>query len=391
MRDLRFIGGDLLGRRYAIAGMVLLSLLSLSPLSSANGEEKKGPPAMRVVVDLVRAEPLAQTVPVIGRLVPRRAGVVAARTSGPVDAFLVDVGDVVKPGDIIATLDANTLDWQAKLMQAQTREQSAKVQTASSRVALLKQELDRIKRLKTSSAFSQAALDDKEQEVTIAQSQIAEYRAAMQVARANQELAEIELSRANITAPYGGIVTQRHTEAGAYVNAGDEIISMIAPDTLEIEADVPTQRISAARSGADVIFVLADGVSRTAFVRAVVPDENPLTRTRRVRFTADLPIGTLELAANQSATVYLPLGAPRDVVSVHKDAVLNRGGKTLVFVVGEDGTATMRPVSLNEAVGQRFEVVSGLEVGEQVVIRGNERLRPGQAVDTGLADTSDAS
>ena len=379
------LGGRVRRRLFLISALITAApILGTTPTSADENDQ----PAMHVVVDAVKTEPLAQTVPVIGRLVPRRAGAVAARTSGPIDAFLVDVGDVVKTGQLIATLDSNTLEWQAKLMQAQTREQSAKVQTATNRVKLLRQELDRIKRLKTSSAFSQASFDDKEQQVVIAHGEIAEYRAAMQVARANQELAEIELSRAQITAPYGGIVTQRHTEAGAYVNAGDEIISMIAPDTLEIEADVPVQRISAVSRGADVTFTLADGVSRNAFVRAVVPDENPLTRTRRVRFTADLPIGTLELAANQSATVYLPLGAPRDVISVHKDAVLNRGGKTLVFVVGDDNTAMMRPVTLNEAVGQRFEVVAGLEPGERVVTRGNERLRPGQAVEAKVSDGS---
>lgn len=376
-------------RRAAFGAVfALVAVVSATGSVWANGGEKGGPPATQVVVDAVRTEPLAQTVPVIGRLVPRRSGVVAARTSGPVESFMVDVGDRLKPGDVIAQLDTDVLEAQVALWQAESRQQAAEVKTAESRVGLLRQELDRIKRLKTSAAFSQAALDDKGQEVAIAEGEIAERRAAHQVARANEKLAQIELERAVVTAPYGGVVTQRHTEAGAYVSAGDAVVAMIDPDTLEIEADVPVERIGALDAGVDVTFTLTDGASRAAFVRAVVPDENPLTRTRRVRFTADLPIGVLTLAANQSATVHLPLGQPREVTSVHKDAVLNRSGKVLVYVVGDDGIAQVREVTLAEAIGQRFEVIAGLEDGELVVVRGNERLRPGQAVDPKPADGS---
>ena len=376
--------------RPTLAFVAMFAAAASVPLADAraNGGENAKPPAMQVIVDMVRSEPLAQTVPVIGRLVPRRSGVVAARTGGPVDAFMVDVGDTVKAGDVIATIDTAVLEGEVKLLKAETRQHAAQVTTSEDRVALLSQELDRIKRLKTSAAFSQAALDDKAQEVAIAESEIAERRAALLVARANQDLAEIELARASILAPYGGVVTQRHTETGAYVNAGEAIVSMIAPDTLEIEADVPVERIGALDTGLDVTFTLSDRVSRDAFVRAVVPDENPLTRTRRVRFTADLPIGVMSLAANQSATVFLPLGQRREVTSVHKDAVLNRGGKTLVYVVGDDDTALIREVTLNEAVGQRFEVIAGLNEGERVVVRGNERLRPGQSVAPRTADGS---
>lgn len=64
---------------------------------------------------------------------------------------------------------------------------------------------------------------------------------------------------------------------------------------------------------------------------------------------------------------------------MHKDAVLNRGGSQLVYVA-VDGIAEVRPVELGIAVGERFEVVSGLRPGDLVVVRGNERLRPGQPI-----------
>ena len=67
------------------------------------------------------------------------------------------------------------------------------------------------------------------------------------------------------------------------------------------------------------------------------------------------------------------------MLSVHKDAVINRRGKQIVYVV-QEGKAAMRPVQLGEAVGARMEVLRGLAQGDLVVVRGNERLRPGQDV-----------
>ncbi len=98
-----------------------------------------------------------------------------------------------------------------------------------------------------------------------------------------------------------------------------------------------------------------------------------------VRFTPHFDDTATALAANQSGTLDLPAGRPRDVVTVHKDAVLNRKGKTLVFVL-VDGKVQIRPVRLGEAVGGRFEVLKGLKTGDLVVVRGNERLLPGQEV-----------
>ena len=112
---------------------------------------------------------------------------------------------------------------------------------------------------------------------------------------------------------------------------------------------------------------------------ALVPGDNPVTRTRLGRFTPHFDDTATALAANQSVTLDIPVGRPRDVVTVHKDAVLNRKGKTLVFVL-VDGKAQIRPVRLGEAVGGRFEVLKGLIIGDLVVVRGNERLLPGQEI-----------
>ena len=128
-----------------------------------------------------------------------------------------------------------------------------------------------------------------------------------------------------------------------------------------------------------ITITLDDGSDHQAVVRAIVPEENPLTRTRQVRFTPDIALNGRVLAVNQSVVVHLPQGPYREVVTVHKDAVITRQGQTFVYLAA-DGKADIRPVQTGAAVGGRFEVISGVAPGDLAVIRGNERLRPGQAV-----------
>lgn len=342
---------------------------------------------MVVGVDAVRSEPLRQTVPVIGRLVARRAGAVAARIGGPVGEFRVEVGDRVDEGDVLAVLDRNRLSAERALRAAAVEEAVAAVTTSRAEARLKQQELTRIEGLRSSAAFSQGRFDDARQEVSMAQGELGEAEAALASAKAQLRLAEIDLAYADVRAPYGGVVSKRHVEVGAWVGVGDAVVTLVDDRDLEIEADVPAIRVGGLLPGARVTVEITGveandtGKALTATVRAVVPDENPMTRTRTARFVPEFD-SHRALAANQSATVHLPAGTPRTVVSVHKDAVINRRGKTLVFLV-VDGAAQIRPVSLGEAVGPRFEVLGGLEPGDMAVVRGNERLRPGQKVSTG--------
>ncbi len=332
-----------------------------------------------VRVDEVRIEPLAEKVPVLGRLVATQAGEVAARINGPVEEFFVEVGDRVEPGQVIAALNPSLLQAKRDLAAARLEKAQAQLVTAAAELKLARQELERLERLRTSAAFNQARFDDVNQSVVISQARADEARADVSSARVDLEMEDINLSRARIRAPYGGVVTRRMTEAGAYVQSGAPIVMLVADQSLEIEADVPFQRLNGLMPGTEIGVVLDDGTAHRATVRALVPEENPLTRTRAVRFVPEIGETARPLAARQSVTVYVPVGQPRDVLSVHKDAVIKRGIRSLVYVVVGD-TAEMRPVTLGEPTGTRFEVLDGLAEGDRVVVRGNERLRPGAKI-----------
>ena len=343
------------------------------------------PPAAIVRVDPVRSEPLSQTVDIIGRLVARRAGPVAARIGGPVASFEVSVGDRVSAGDVIVVLDAEALELEQAAASARVAETQAKLETARAEQILATQERERLEQLKRTQSASKADYEDARQEELVAAAKVREAQAAIALAGANLKMNDLELARTKVLAPYAGVITQRLTETGAYVQRGQDLLRMIADSSLEVEADVPYERLAGLAEGTEVTVWLDDGTEHPATVRAIVPEENRLTRTRAVRFTPLIGETTRPLAAGQSATVKVPLGAPRDVLSVHKDAVTRRGAQSLVYVVVDD-VAKLRPVQLGEAIGARFEVLGGLEAGEAVVVRGNERLRPDNKVQIEAAE-----
>lgn len=371
------------GRLPAAAG-VLAAFLTLVPGIAAAQEQ----PAV-VGVDPVRTEPLSQTAPVIGRIVTRRQGPVAARVAGRVDAVAVEVGDRIAKGDPLVLLDAEPLQFERDLAQAQYEAALAEAATAEEQLDLLEGERERLARLEGSAAFSRAQLVDKENEIEVARSRIGTAEARVSQYRAQLQLKARDLEDAVIRAPFPGVVGTRHVNAGAYVRVGDPVVNLIDDGALEIEADVPSDRLAGLEPDTVVDVTLDDGTTHEARVRALVPEENPMTRTRAVRFTPEFGETEKPLAVSQSLTLHLPIGSSRRVATVHKDAVIQRPDGAMVYVV-EDGSAAVRPVRLGEAVGGRFEVLDGLSEGDLVVVRGNERLRPGQAVTTGAGEGAPA-
>lgn len=329
-----------------------------------------------VRVDEVRLVLLDQSVPILGRIVAQRLGVVAAQIGGPVKAFKVEVGDRVEAGQVLAELDSAILKARRDIAAGGLAEARAQRGKALAEIELAKLGFKRMAGLRKSAAFSQARYDDSRQQVAIAQAGLRQADSAAASAQADLNLAEINLDDALIKAPYAGVVIERLTEAGAYVQGGDPMLRMIGDRDLELEVEVPFQNLAGLEPGIEVDVALDDGTRHTAVVRAILPSENPLTRTRTVRLVPNIGATRRSLAHNQSVTIEIPIGSERQVLTVHKDAVILRLDQNIVYVVVK-GEAQVRPVVLGAAIGGRFEVIEGLAAGDKAVVRGNERLRPG--------------
>ena len=378
----------------AIATLVAIAIaVTSAPVlaqgKSAPAKAKKMQRVTRVVIDTVLREPMRQTIPILGRFVARQTGPVAARVAGSIGEFRVDVGDRVNQGDVVAVLMKERLVWQHNLQKAEVAHFTAQVRTKKREIKLLQQELDRLKSLRQSPAFSQARLDDKIQQVSVAESTVAEADARLRMANANLRLTAISLHDAEVKAPYAGIVSKKHTEVGAYVSVGAPLVTIIDDQSMEIEADIPAFRLSGLSSNTIVSAELENRTRIDATLRAIIPEENPRTRTRAVRFIPAFGNTITTIASNQSVTLLIPAGPEGNAVTVHKDALLTKKGKRVVFLA-QDGKAFIRQVALGEAIGSRFSVTSGLKSGDMVVIRGNERLRTGTPIAFGTSPGSES-
>jgi len=355
---------------------VCAGIFSAFLLVSIIPSHAQAPGGSLVHVEKVRTEAMNQTVPIVGRLVSMRMGDVAARISGPVQDLKVEVGDRVKKGQVLAVLDAETLTADAKLAQNELQEAEAEIATWEAESEVAKTELRRQVGLRKSTAFSQARFEDAEKKLAVAESRVERARANVSIKKSALERKQIDVGYGTVRAPYSGVVMRRFTEAGAFVNRGDPVARLIGDKSLEVEAFIPNARLHGLPVGRTVEFRLDDGSKHEAKVRSILPSENPQTRTRVVRLVPDFSETSRPLADSQSVVVFVPISTGKQVVTVSKDAILKRPNGDMVYVAKDD-TAELRPVTLGEAMGGRFEVIKGLSEGEVVVTRGNERIQPG--------------
>ncbi len=367
---------------FALVSVFAAAISLIAPAADAQKASKGDRPPMRIIVDRVVKAPVTQTIPVIGRFVAQQHGDVAAIVRGPVGEVLIKVGDRVAKGQILARLVNERLRATRDLRAAELGEKRAAYRSAEAQLQLAQGELARLERLRKSAAYSKARRNDKLSEVNKYESEMAEAEAAVGQSQARLRLAEIDLYNTEIRSPYDAIVAARHVTAGNFVDVGDKIATLINDQVLEIEADVPADRLSGLQVGRTVRVMLDDGSVHDATTRALIPTESSMTRTRPVRFVPLIngSAPATGLAADQSVTVLVPVSAPEDLLTLHKDAVIARAGVNFVFVVS-GGAVEKRIVRLGRAAGNRFEVLKGLKPGDIVVIRGNEKLQPGQSVD----------
>lgn len=351
-----------------LVGLILSTTVALA----------QGRPAS-VGVETVETRSISETIPLFGEVVTTRDGTVAARIAGTVDIVHVLVGDRVEAGEALAELDTELLEIQKRQADAQIGEALAGIAVAQARVERSENALARVEGLRETSSFSISRFDEATSDLSEARGQLAQAEARRISAAAALAEAEYQLERAAIVAPFAGVALEVNTNPGEYIASGAPVVRLLDTAAFEIEASVPSDYVSALQPGLSVQGETETGEVLDLTVRVLLPIEEATTRTRPVRFGSPVLADMDSLAIGQSITVSIPISAPREVVSVPKDALVQARGGWTVFVVADD-VAQPRPVQIGVALGDRFEVLGGLQEGDVVVVRGNERLRPGQSI-----------
>ena len=344
-------------------------------INAGFAEQRSSP----VFTDPVISEPMSQTMPVLGRVVPNQSGIVATRIAERIEKLSVKIGDRVEKGAILARLSSDQLKNQLILKEAELRRAQAKKENNNADFKKTKQARQRILALRGSTAFRQDRDQDSQRDLEMATSTLKEAEAEVASARAALNMNKQFLRDAVIRAPYPGIVIATHIVPGSYTRIGDPIVTILNDDDLEIEADIPTVRALTLAPGVRAQGRLQNGIQFYASLRVVIPQENMQTRTLAARFTIETQQKINKIVGNQSVILNLPIGLSGNVTTVHKDAIVMNNGKQNVYLI-KNNKAVNKSIKIGRAVGDRFEVIDGLVPGDVTITRGNERLRPGESV-----------
>jgi RND family efflux transporter MFP subunit len=222
--------------------------------------------------------------------------------------------------------------------------------------------------------------------------QVAQAAAAVAVQEAAVERIDDQLAKHTIRAPFDGWVVERFAEKGQWLSRGGLVARIAELDEVEVEVRVPEISVAGLDVGVDVRldFDAAPHHTWIGKVARIVPQADVLSRSFPVQIALANEVidGDPVLRGGMLARAWLPVGKPASVTVVPKDALVLGGPSPVVFVVdptadsGRDSGGTVRavPVQLGTAVGGNVEVRTDLAPGRLVVVRGNERLRPGMAV-----------
>jgi RND family efflux transporter MFP subunit len=341
------------------------ALLACLPVALGQAQE-----AVPVAVVQPRVAQVAEELRLTGTLTAERRARLSPRVDGLVARVRVDEGDRVQEGASLIELDATV----ATLALDRTKAETAQARARSEEAGRLVSEA---RRLVAEKHLPRTELERREAEAKLATASLAASSAA------EREQAEL-VKRHTVPAPFAGVVARRLTDVGEWVARGTPVIELVATDRVRLDVQAPQERFAALRGDADVR-VLADslgGASSPGRIIARVPVSDPTARTFLVRVLVDDAEGRLLPGTSATAVIGLPgarqaLVVPRDALRPYPD------GSHTVFVVrdaaGGGSTAVERPVRLGRG-GAQVEILEGIERGDRVVVRGNERLRNGQPV-----------
>jgi len=312
-----------------------------------------------VVVSIASERLLAPVTPYPGTVISRNQARLAAEVEGRLE-WVAEIGVVVRRGETVARLDDVLLEHSLLADKAAVARERARLKYQSA-------EVRRLTPLVRKQSVPESRLDE-----AIANSGMT--RAEIAAGKARVALARERLKRANLLAPFDGVITERLLQAGEWAESGAAVVRLVDTSSLEVQTWVPVNALKYVHEGS-TLTLTGNPSNAVGTVRTIVPVGDNRSRLYELRLSFSdegWPVGA-------DVRVAVPSAEPRKVLTIPRDAlVLRRDGKT-VYRIDEEGLAQRVPVTTGVAVGPFIEV-DGVQSGDRVVIRGGERLRPGQSV-----------
>lgn len=323
--------------------------------------------------------PVNEAVTLVGSLRAEETVAVNPKVNGRVVEILVNIGDAVTAGDLIARLDDDELQQQLQQREAALEVNQAVVNQRELELRNQGTMLDRAKGLAESGLMSAEELESSQTRYDVAQAQLNLARAQLVQAEASAAEIGIRVDQTRILAPISGLVGRRHVDPGAMVNASTSLATIVKLDTVKLVAAVPERDVSKVAAGATgTIYVDAiPGRSFRGEVARISPLLDPQTRTAQIEVVVPNP--EHELKAEMFARLELDFGSKRDALRIPRQALVVRGEQQGVFVITDD-IARFREIQIGLAEDDWLEITGGIAVGETVATMGANLLRDGDPV-----------
>ena len=301
-----------------------------------------------------------------GSVESRRASTVASEVAGVVVELSAREGETVRVGQPLAKLRQRNILLRFRASEGELEEARARLKLATA-------SRQRAEDLHAEEVLSVQQLDDAMSEFEAWKGRVAQLEA---------DLARLEddLARTTIRAPFSGVVVAEHTAQGEWLSAGGAVAEMVDVTTVELGLEVPEQYFSGLAVGesVEIVFDALAGAVVEGRVRAVIPSADPRARTFPVK--VDIPNDTRAIGVGMLGRAQLSVGQSQPVVAVPKDALVSQGRDQKIFVIDAENKARAVPVQTGGSVGGWIAVTGAVSAGDQVIVRGNERLQPGAEV-----------
>ena len=359
--------------------------------------------ATEVVVTPARLIPAAgggtSVLDATGYVTARRQATVSAKITGKVRTVLIEEGQVVEAGEILATLDDSETRADVALRQAQVAATRAGLAEIRSALANAEREFERQRELEARKLTSVAALDTARTHAEALRARLASQRSEVKVTEEALDVARVQLDNTIVRAPFAGVVTVKAAQPGEMISpisAGGGSIrtgigTIVDMDSLEIQVDVSEAYINRVQAGQPVAAVLNayPDWRIPAEVIAIVPTADRSKATVKVRIalqTKDsriVPEMGVRVAflEEQPTTAGTAAVAPSRGVLVPPAAIRQDGGVDVIYVMA-DGKAERRVVTLGGTQGDARQVLSGVSGGDAVIVDAPATLKDGDPVKT---------
>ncbi len=322
-------------------------------------------PTAPVRYTVARTQTFQSEVSLPGTVESRKSSAVATEIEGLVKEFPMRQGQKVEAGAVLARLRTRQLELEKQSLEAELAETVV-------RRKLAKREYQRAQELFDALVIAREELDAKQFEYDAWEGRDLRLKAQI-------ERVEDNIERAEVVAPFDGVVLNERTQIGEWLGKGDPVVDLLSLEDLEVSVDVPERYLNRFAVGARVgmSFEALDGRRATGTVTAVIPQANLLSRAFPVKLGFKNPGGALP---GMLVEAVFPGGDRRTATIVPKDAIVLQGAQQVVFVISNEGTVRVAPVRTAEGLGAWITIDGPVKPGDKIVTRGNERLQPNQSV-----------